>query len=339
MMRVTVGVTCRTALVASALVLALSASGAARAEVIVGYNPSAPSPNNPTGPGVYDPRFDRFSTNFPGEAPLSNTSNQFVAAGQDLSGIGWLTSNPVFGFAMISPRHFIAAAHNGENTFLNGTSVSFFTGTGTTSSTVTRTVASSARVASTAGSTYPVTDILFGTLSADVPANVTFYSVPVGIRSQFNGAPVYMYDQEQRFGTNNVSGFSDNENIQPSGANNSTNLIAYDFNPSGPPGEALFTTGDSGSPTFMLINGRFSLLGPHLAIGTDPNTNIQFSFDGFLPDYITQLNTLMLGSGFTVTAVPVPEPTTLALTAVAAGAAAGVGWLRRRRAARRPGAA
>src|SRR5439155_13230372 len=39
---------------------------------IVGYSPSQPSPLNPTGPNVHDPRFDRFTTNF-GKFAIPNT--------------------------------------------------------------------------------------------------------------------------------------------------------------------------------------------------------------------------------------------------------------------------
>src|SRR5437762_13506687 len=103
------------------LALAAAFAGPARAGFIVDYTPTAPSSNNPNGPGGYDPRFDRFSTNFPTEQPLANTAPSFVAAAFNLSGVGWLTSNTLFGFAMISPRHFIAAGHNGETAFTPGT--------------------------------------------------------------------------------------------------------------------------------------------------------------------------------------------------------------------------
>src|SRR5262245_51441483 len=158
------------------LVLVAAFVGPARAGFIVDYTPTLPSPNNPGGPAVYDPRFDRFSTNFPAEAPLANASPSLVSSGFDLSGVGWLTSTPSLGFAMISPRHFIAAAHNGLATFTPGASVSFFTGTATTSTVVTRTVANSVRVPSLPGSPNVVSDILLGTLTADVPLGVTSYA-------------------------------------------------------------------------------------------------------------------------------------------------------------------
>jgi hypothetical protein len=315
---------------------------------IVGYSPSQPSPLDPSGPPVYDPRFDRFTTGLQslvapnGQQPLANAppapnSSSFVAAGVDLSGIGWLTSNPGFAFAMISPQHFITAAHNGETAFANQPSVTFFTGNATSSSTVTATVASIARVASLPGSTFSTTDILLGTLTQPVPSNVTSYAIPVGLRSQFTGLPVFIYTQNHAIGTNNVTQFFDNQNVQtspPTLPNSSTNLVGYDFNSSGPPGETLLQTGDSGKPTFLNLGGQFALLGSHSATGTVGST--PFSLDAFLPDYVTQMNAMMAGSGFQVRVVPVPEPT-LVLSAAGVAAGAWVGWRRIRR-GRRAGA-
>jgi hypothetical protein len=318
---------------------------------IVGYSPTQASQSSGT-PNTYDPRFDRFTTAFGkpsnplNELPLANAppapnASSFVAAGVDLSGVGWLTTNPGFSFAMISPRHFITAAHNGEGTFTPGASVTFFTGTATAPTTVTATVASSARVPSTAGSTFPNSDILLGTLNADVPSGVTSYAVPTGLRSQFTGLPVYIYTQNHAIGTNNVTQFFNDQNVQtspPTLPNSSTNLVGYDFNSSGPTGETHFQTGDSGKPTFLNLGGQFALLGSHSAegtVGSPPGTT--FSFDAFLPDYITQMNAMMLGSGYQVRVVPVPEPT-LVLTAAAVAAGAWGGWRRVRR-GRRAGVA
>src|SRR5262249_27379912 len=157
-------------------------------------------------------------------------------------------------------------AHNGETFFTPGASVSFFTGTGSSSATATRNVASAVRVPSVAGSTNPVSDLFLVTLSTDVPSGVNFYPVPVGTRGQFQGGRVYVYDAEQRVGINSIDVFFNNINIQPPGLPNSNNLVGYDFNSAGPAGEIAFTTGDSGSPTLMNVNGRFAFLGPPLAL-------------------------------------------------------------------------
>jgi hypothetical protein len=64
----------------------------------------------------------------------------------------------------------------------------------------------------------------------------------------------------------------------------------------------------------------------------------QYSFDAFLPDYIAQLNALMVPTGYVVRVVPVPEPA-LALIAAALGTCVWTGWRRLRRDARRARAA
>jgi hypothetical protein len=155
------------------------------------------------------------------------------------------------------------------------------------------------------------------------------------LRGQFVGGRVYVYDQEHRVGTNTIdNAFQDDVDIQPSGSPNSNTLVGFDFNPSGPPGEIVFTTGDSGGPTFLNVNGQFAYLGTHLAL-SDPGATPIFSFDGFVPEYVAQINTLMAPSGFIVTTVPVPEPGSLALTASAIGIAFGSRRLRRPRPDRR----
>src|SRR5262245_25036627 len=97
-----------------ALAAALAGFGppaSARAGVIVDHNPTS-----------FDARYDRFASGYPA-APVPNTSASFIGSPYDLSGIGWETANPTFSVALVSPRHFIGAAHVG---YAAGSQLSFF---------------------------------------------------------------------------------------------------------------------------------------------------------------------------------------------------------------------
>lgn len=55
---------------------------------------------------------DRFSSGFPTNG-ISNTNPTFAGAGHDWSGVGWSISDPIYGFALLTPRHYAAARHVG----------------------------------------------------------------------------------------------------------------------------------------------------------------------------------------------------------------------------------
>jgi hypothetical protein len=307
------------------------AAASAPASIIEGYMATAPSTAPPFTPNTYDPRYDRFTTNFPSEPPSTNTSGSFVLAGRDLSGIGWVTADPLRRLTMVTPRHFVAAAHQGLiGNYSPGASVSFLDAF---NNVVTATVQSAVQVPSLGG-TYSQSDIVLGTLTADVPSGVTSYPIPVGTDAQFVNRVTYHYDQEHRVGLNRVTNFFDNVDF---GApdNSTTNIVGFNFLPNQPgigfnPGEIIYTANDSGSPTMLITaSGVLSLLGVHFAIGNI--SGVDFSFDAFLPDYVTTINSL-LTPGYSLTVVPVPEPSSIALVSIAA---LGVGrrFLRRHRTA------
>lgn len=73
----------------------------------------------------YDPAVNaRFPTGYPAN-PVPNTSPSFLAAGSDLSGIGWGATNTGQGYGFLSPQHFIYAQH-----FSSDSSIRFLGGDG-----------------------------------------------------------------------------------------------------------------------------------------------------------------------------------------------------------------
>lgn len=298
----------------------LFSSAPGKASVILGYTPT-----EPPGTPVYDPRFDRFSNDFPTQQPPTpNTMPSFVLAGRDLSGIGWLASNPTSTFAMVTQQHFIAAAHNGLTNFPMGATVNFLD---QSNNVISAMVASRQQVPSLGGSPNPLTDILVVKLANPV-AGVFQYPIVTGPRSQFLSKPVYMYDQEHRVGLNRVTNFADALNLMSPA--DTTNTVFHDFDTVNGfnPGETLFTAGDSGGPTFMLAGPNIGLLGDHYGVGTVGPT--QVSFDAFLNDYVTAIDNITFegGAGFHVTTVPVPEPGSLVLLGLTGGV---VAWRQFRR--------
>lgn len=73
-----------------------------------GYSVTVTRADVPYNPAVND----RFSAGFPTD-PVSNTNLTFAGLGHDWSGVGWSISNPIYGFALLTPRHYVAARHVG----------------------------------------------------------------------------------------------------------------------------------------------------------------------------------------------------------------------------------
>jgi hypothetical protein len=290
-------------------------SPAVRGSIITGYTPTLPGGN----PTFFDPLFDRFNNNFPTNQPPTTGSNtllfeQTTGTSIDLTGVGWVVADTRRIITMVSNINFITAAHAGllPNFFSAGSQVSFLTSGGTV---FTTTIASSGRVPSLPGAPNPTTDIVFGTLSTPVPTGVTFYPIATG--PLLPTTPVGIYTQEHRLGLNRPSFLVPNVTL---GENDSTNTVLYNFAPNElaigfNPGETIFTTGDSGAPSFIVEGGQVRLLGHHMAV-----TNIagvDYSIDSFLPDYKATIDAL----------IAIPEPSSIALAGVGAAAV----WARRRR--------
>jgi hypothetical protein len=290
-------------------------AGLGQAGVIVGHNPTV---NN------------RFTGGFPA-APIANTSSSFLGAPFDLSGVGWIDSSPQFAITMITPQHFLAAAHVGT-----GTSVSFLGSNGVVNS---YSVASSFKLSTTfvntSGNSQTLdSDILIGTLAAPIPTTngVKHYSVAGLDPAQVAGTNLLAYGQNPNYGTSPHLGTNTALGVSLTSfsnfANEATHVIAYDFTP-GITNEIYLIGGDSGGPLFTVHNNELLLIGGHYGVSNAtlmPNDG-DISASTFLPMYTSQLNQQLSGSSYQVTVVPVPEPASIVAIALVAGV--GV-WFRRR---------
>jgi hypothetical protein len=310
-------------------VLLLALASPAQAGVIAGYDPASQTSHD---------TYDRFSSGFP-DAPVPNPSPLFVAAGVDLTGVGWHPDDPRFALTLISPQHFVTAAHVGV-----GSTVRFATATGLVR---TYTVASTTRLTTTfvnAGGqqqTLP-SDLLLGTLTAPIPAadGIRYFGVLGASEAQAVGLPILAHGQNPSYVTpanptvNPHLGRNVIDSVALESFDNfqseATRTALYDWTP-GNPGEFYLIGGDSGGPAFVRVGNDLALVGVHYGV-SDPTTTPQpgdISASTFVPDYITDLNAAMAPTGFQVTVVPVPEP---AGVLAAAGLAVAAGLVRRRRA-------
>ncbi len=191
---------------------------------------------------LYDPaRHDRFSAGYPGFNTLPNC--ELFLAGFDLSGIGWNSSPKTA--AMISPQHFLTSTHAAL-----GSTIRFINRDGEFRQ---YTVDSHIRIREHHD------DVTIGRLTSPIPATdkVSFYPILSADLSKYEHGREVMY-----FGQGSKAG--------------RTAIDSLD----GPPLEQLFLDrfliddenngdrcfgvgGDSGSPSFIVDNGRLVLLGHH----------------------------------------------------------------------------
>ncbi len=237
---------------------------------------------------------ERFSSGFP-SAPVVNSS--FFLSGYDLSGIGWTGGN--FGVTLISPRHFLTAAH-----VSTGATVSFLSTGGTVR---TYTVDSSYTVEHSAGVN---TDLQLVRLSAAIAPGdqVNYYStLLLNSTTDYLGLTVVAFGSGQRAGTNTIdeAGVT---NMLPFGgpADGTLDNVIFTTDYDAVTGQTQGAPGDSGSPTFVAVGGSLALIGTHSAIvdATPDNT-----IDVLVPAYYSQINTRLGLDGYTFGAfVAIPEP-------------------------------
>ena len=280
----------RTAFLAA---LALFTAAPARALQVFNYNPALNL---------------RFSSGSYAAANLvANPS--FILAGYDLSGIGWSAGG--LGLTLISPQHFVTAAHV---TPLAGGLVSFLNRDGVVKTYV---VASVYSVEHTPGVR---TDLVVGRLTAPIPAadHVGFFpTLRLPTNYAYMGLKVYSFGFYQSCGTNNIENYGTYDMLPFTGPDGRLDDTLFATNYDQVNGEAQAQGNDSGSPTFTIANGRLAIVGTHSAVGTSSlpyTTN-----DVLLNAYFDQVNARLALDGYVfgdagttvavaATVVPPPPP-------------------------------
>jgi hypothetical protein len=248
---------------------------------------------------------DRF-TGFPAD-PVMNPN--FIHDPAKFTGVGWWNwssgSTQYYpALAAVSPRHLLGAAHSRPGT---GGIIRFIDSAGNL---ITRTVASTPVVVPNDSS--GASDLCVIPLSTPLPATVEplpWLNLPGG-ESAYLNAELAVLGQvpngTPRGGTAVISEFDDDEGI----AENSYHLVwTYDSS-AGIPGESALTPGDSGGASFGMVGGQPALVGIHSNAGTVGT--ITYSFDLFLPHYVSRVDDILAPSGHRLRPVNF-TPTTLAL--------------------------
>lgn len=262
--------------------------------------------------GYSSDRHDRFAGGgslFVGSAAVAGVELDFSGVARASNGF-WVT--------MISPIHFLSAAHAPA-----GGTIVFHHDNSTGGATTTRFVDSGGRVAGT--------DIWLGELNDPIdPSDIAVY--PIAGDADYTGDIVYQIGRGGLFGASNTTGFRVGRNRVSDlyedvvvGFGTTDSLTFFDDSVAGDltgddmttadliDDETFLQNGDSGGPSFLLVGGELVLLGTHSFI-TEPDpdepespfNDRRASGDAYLPSYLGPINTL----------AGIPEPTTFGVGVV-----------------------
>jgi hypothetical protein len=235
----------------------------------------------------YDPAVnDRFSSGYPG-APVPNANPKFIGKGLDWSGVGWWKKDPQFSVTLLSSRNFAYTQHMAPEI---GDVITFFGRDGHLHD---YHVAKRQLVplGERDGQTV-YADISVGTFEETVPFDdqVTHYPVVSSDKgvAAFIGKKILMYGHMARIGTNEII-----DGLMVGGM-----ASEYNFDTQGlTAGMGKVELGDSGSPAFIVINGKLALVGTHWKISTDSMAS------GLIP----AMNAIMAADGEKLDVVPIGD--------------------------------
>jgi hypothetical protein len=180
-------------------------------------------------------------------------------------------------------------------------------------------------------------DLWLGKLETPVSSNVTKYPIlELPNLSDYDDRIIYTYglsveqDHETattvRLGRNNIDpGAYYSQTVE--GTSGICYLFDYDTTGGQGNNESYIHAGDSGGPSFTVVDGIPTLVGAHWFSATLTNGTL-VSGDTFIPYYIDNINAAMFGSGESLQ-VLVPEPGAMML--LASGMLACFLWSFRRR--------
>ena len=229
-------------------------------------------------------RHERFS-GFPA-APAANPG--FLAAGLDLSGVGWQLDHPGRSLTLVSRRHGVLATHHAPPV---GATFGFLA---TGGQLVTRNVSAVDPVAHGSGQ---ASDLCLVTLDQEIPAGSGVEPLPycdLPGDMDYRHQPILVLGADGRAGTGTISLVRD---FNQGGVNaGRACTFVYDYG-AGDPDDAHLVGGDSGSPSFIVVDGVAALVGTHSA--TSEFFGVQrINYDTFVPHYAAAINAMIAGEGF-----------------------------------------
>jgi hypothetical protein len=229
-------------------------------------------------------RHDRF-IDFPTDPELNPTA---WIQGANYSGVGWSVTNPQRQFALVSPQHFVMATHWGISP---GEEIRFRTPSGDL---VTMTVDSTSVVMDGLSST----DLTLGRFTEPVPelSGITpfpYLNLPAEI--DYRKATLQIFGFTARAARGVMAGFS-TQNV--SGDTRMHHFYYFTEGDNLHPDDGYFVVGDSGSPSFAMVNGMPALVGTHSAVGMAGTARV--NFDTTVRHYITELDSMMSADGYSM---------------------------------------
>ncbi|MEX2606557.1 MAG: hypothetical protein WD708_04360, partial [Kiritimatiellia bacterium] len=215
----------------------------------------------------YDPdRHDRFDS-FP-----TTRNTDFYKSAYDFSGVGRDDSQNNRWVAMITPEHFVAANHSSPAV---GSTFTFVNASGTQES------AQVASLANIKNASNENTDLVVGRFDSAMSSEVAFYPIPnFDGEGDYLGLRISVHGRDAEVGEGDIDGFEDFDD----GGINSTRVYTFTYNNAAGDGDDSHgESGDSGSPSFLILDNRLAITGIHTAIFSTPGSVT--TYDTFIPHY------------------------------------------------------
>ncbi len=232
---------------------------------------------------------------FPG-APIYNFQTPainptFSPSAALFLGIGWPAhlTDWTRQMALVSPQHFVYAAHYPLG---NGWQIAFLGPDGNQHA---YGIKSQVAIINSSGQT---TDLLLCTLTSAIPSALGITPFPVlnlASEADYTGKTMVVCGSFVRAGKMQLAGFTQLTNDP---GFDTTRFAYFDYNPNtGASDNCNYQGGDSGAPSFIMVNGQPAIIGT--ASGQDPlPNNISRNYLNFIPHYLTELDTLMEAQGY-----------------------------------------
>lgn len=226
-------------------------------------------------------------------------------------GIGW-PSHPTDWtrqMALVSPRHFVYATHYplGEDW-----QIAFL---GNDGQQRTFGIQSQVPILNPQGQQ---TDLMLCTLTAEVPSNLGIHPFPVlnlPTEADYAGKQMLVCGSFVRTATMPLGGFT---TLTDQPGFDSTRFIHFDYDTKGGgPDDCLYEGGDSGAPSFVMVDGKPAIVGTASGYDFLPD-QITRNYMASIPTYLSELDALMEPQGYHMKRV-YPEPVSLDTNIQASG--------------------
>lgn len=225
----------------------------------------------------------RFAGGWP-TAPVPTSSPGFIGAKFDWSGVGWRADEPTRNVALITPRHFVFSMHHSIDA---GNKLRFVDARGRlreyivekTQSIVVKDALLGGEVKS---------DLGVGTLLHSIPStdHIACYPTAVfGTRTKdYLGKPLLLYGHGPdgpRLGRNEIVDATLGDGEDPHLVFLAKGLVS---------GMAKSESGDSGGPSFFVVDGKIAIAGTHHEVEKDV----------LIPGLVEQINAILKMDGYSL---------------------------------------